>query len=106
MPPVKKLVELFLLDKLNGSGQPFSDFILLMLVDIRRQTYFFGLSIGSDRIAIAKFWRAIIPGDKLSGNMTTANAHHVKERRVTGFRELKAFFNHVYYAGEIRPRIQ
>ena len=48
----------------------------------------------------------VIPSNKLARHVTTADPHHVENRRVRGLRQLKALFHHVDDTGQIGSRVQ
>ena len=104
--PGKTLIERLLLDKANGCGEPFSNFFPLLLIHKGRQNNFLWLAIWGYGSLTVVGRSHIIPSNKLARHMTTADPHHVENRRVGCFRQLKALFHHVDDTGQIGSRVQ
>ena len=102
----KQFIELLFLYELQRRGQPTGNFFLLMLVDKRRQNDLFGFPGRCHRGAVAVAGRHIVPGNKLSGYMAAADAHHVEDGGIGRLGELKTFLDHVDNRRQVGARIQ
>ena len=99
--PGEKLIEPMLLDKANRRGESFSNFFPLLLIHKGRQNNLLRLAIWGYGSLTVVGRSHIIPSNKLARHMTTADPHHIENRRVGFFRQLKALFHHVDDLGRL-----
>ena len=102
----KQFIELLLLDELHRRRQPTGNFFLLMLIDKGRQNDLFGLTRGCHRGTVAVAGWHIVPGNKLSGHVAAADAHHVEDRGIGRLGQLKTFLHHVDNRRQVGARVQ